>query len=69
MAREKAAYRDNLERIQEAFPGKEILCLKELAGWLHMDGRTVKRLFPMNGTGKRGSTCWISVATLARAMS
>ncbi|MCI7735195.1 MAG: hypothetical protein MSK39_10460 [Dysosmobacter sp.] len=69
MAREKEAYRDNLERILEAFPGREIITQKELAAWLHMDSRTVKQTFPMKGGGTQGSTCWISVATLARAMS
>lgn len=69
MAREKEAYRDNLERILEAFPGKEILTQKDIAGWLHMDPRTVRQVFPMKGGGTKGSTCWISVASLARAMS
>ena len=69
MAREKEAYRDNLERILEAFPGKEIITQKELARWLHMDSRTVKATFPMKGGGTQGATCWIFVASLARAMS
>lgn len=69
MAREKEAYRDNLERIIDQFPGKEILTQKEIARWLHMDARTVKSAFPMKGGGTQGATCWISVATLARAMS
>ena len=69
MAREKEAYRDNLERILEAFPGREILYQKEIAQWLHMDSRTVKATFPMKGGGTRGASCWISVASLARAMS
>lgn len=54
MAREKEAYRDNLERILEAFPGREILYQKEIAQWLHMDSRTVKANFPMKGGGARG---------------
>ena len=68
MAREKEAYRDNLERILEAFPGREILYQKEIAQWLHMDSRTVKANFPMKGGGARGASCWISVASLARAI-
>ena len=69
MAREKEAYRDNLERIITQFPDKEIITQKEIARWLHMDARTVKNAFPMKGGGTQGATCWISVATLARAMS
>lgn len=69
MAREKEAYRDNLERILAAFPDREILTQKEIARWLHMDARTVKQTFPMKGGGVQGATCWISVASLARAMS
>lgn len=69
MAREKEAYRDNLERILAAFPGQEIITQTQLAKWLHMDARTVRANFPMKGGGARGATCWISVASLARAMS
>lgn len=63
MPREKEAYRDNLARIIEAFPGKEIITVTELAKWLHRDIRTVKRKFPIkDGIG-------ISIATLARFLS
>lgn len=48
-AGEKRHHRDNLERILEAFPGREILYQKEIAQWLHMDSRTVKANFPMKG--------------------
>lgn len=61
--REKTAYRDNLERIIEAFPGQEIIKTEQLARWLHMDKRTVAKRFPVKpGIG-------ISVATLARWLS
>ena len=61
--REKEAFRDNLERIIEAFPGQEIIKTKQLARWLKMDPRTVEKRFPVKpGLG-------ISVATLARWMS
>ncbi len=63
MPREKEAYRDNLVRIMEAFPGKEVLCPTEVAKWLHMDYRKVKKIIPF----KKGFG--ISVATLARFMS
>ncbi len=63
MPREKEAYRDNLERIIEAFPGKEILSVTEVSRWMKKDPRTVKRVFPFkDGLG-------ISIATLARCLS
>lgn len=63
MPREKEAYRDNLERIIEAFPGQEIIKPSQLAKWLKMDVRTVYKRFPIKeGIG-------ISVATLARHLS
>ena len=45
MAREKPAFRLQLESIQEAFPGKEMLGVYEVAKWLKMDSRTVKKRF------------------------
>ena len=45
MAREKPAFRLQLERIQAAFPGKEMLGVYEVAKWLKMDSRTVKKRF------------------------
>ena len=68
MAREKAAYRDNLERIEEAFPGQEIVTLNQLSQWLHKDPRTVARMFPLKGEGRK-KVKWIAVATLARELS
>ena len=63
MPREKEAYRDNLERIIEAFPGQEVIKAVQLAKWLKMDIRTVNKRFPLKeGIG-------ISVATLARFLS
>lgn len=63
MPREKEAYRDNLARIIEAFPGKEVLTVADLSRWMKKDPRTIKRLFPM----KKG--LGISIATLARMLS
>lgn len=63
MPREKEAYRDNLSRILEAFPGREIITITELARWLHLDPRTVKRKFPIK------EELGISVASLARFLS
>lgn len=63
MPREKEAYRDNLERILAAYPGREVLTLQEVSRYLKKDPRSVKRIFPFKpGLG-------ISVATMARYMS
>lgn len=63
MPREKLSYRDNIERIKEYFPNKELLKIKEVAAFtgLHVD--TVKKIFTFN------EHRLISVATLAREMS
>lgn len=63
MSREKEAYRDNLKRIIEAFPNKEIITVPELSEWLGISARTVYKHFPIKkGVG-------ISKATLARCLS
>ena len=62
MAREKESYRDNLERIKEKFPNKEMLIKKEVADFTGLDVRTVKKMFNF-------SNGYISVASLARQMS
>jgi len=62
MSREREAYEDNLLRLKEFFPSSEILSAREVAKFAGKDVRTVKKIFPLaNG--------YISVATLARAMS
>lgn len=43
MPREKPAYREILDRLDEAFPGRELIQQKELAKFLGVDVRTVKR--------------------------
>ena len=62
MARELVAYRDNLERVIEAFPNKEMLNITEVRNFFKMDVRTVKKLIPFRNE-------YISIATLARYMS
>ena len=62
MPREKPAYRDNLERITERFPGKEMLTVKDVCAFCGLNNRTVKKLFEFNNN-------YISVAKLAREMS
>lgn len=63
MPREKDSYRDNLERIKDAYPDKEMLSLKETADFIGLNYRTVKKMFSFNRFNK------ISVAMLAREMS
>lgn len=62
MSREKEAYRDNLERIKNIFPNKEILNVKEVSMFCGVDVRTVRKLFDIKNN-------YISVAKLAREMS
>lgn len=64
MPREKEAYRDNLERIAEKFPGQEMLSIAELSRWFRKDPRTIKKMFPAIKPG-----VGISIATLARYLS
>lgn len=60
MPLEKEGYRENVERIKEKFPTKEILRPGEVAEFLGVSKRTVQRLFTFNQNGH------ISVASLAR---
>ncbi len=62
MAREKASYRDNLERITARFPNKEMLTVKDVSVFCGIDNRTAKKLFEFTNN-------YISVAKLARQMS
>ena len=45
MPRKKPSYRDTLDRLDAAFPGKEIIQKKELSQFLGLDVRTVKKYF------------------------
>ena len=63
MPREKEAYRDNLERIIAAYPGKEMLTVTDVINFTGINRKTVKKMFPFNRYG------YISAATLARSMS
>ena len=65
MPREKAAYRDNLEYIQERFPDKGLLTFEEVIKLFGRDRRTVRKWLVEHGI--EGN--FVSVATLARAMS
>jgi hypothetical protein len=45
MAREKESYRDNLARLDTAFPDKEILKFPEVVTFLGLDRRIVEKRF------------------------
>lgn len=45
MGRELANYRDILERLDEAYPGRELLTREEVAAFLGVNPRTVKRRY------------------------
>lgn len=62
MPLEKPSYRDNLERIKEVYPNKEMLKVKDVQKFCGLNRETVKKLFDF----KDG---YISVAKLAREMS
>ena len=44
MAREKEGYRENLELLGEAFPGKKMLTVEEVSAYLGCDRRTITGL-------------------------
>lgn len=45
MPRERPEYRDLLERLDEAFPNKEMLTRQEVADWLGVGRNTVTRRY------------------------
>lgn len=45
MPREKADYRELLMRLDESFPGRELLTREEVATFLGVNPRTVKRRY------------------------
>lgn len=49
MPKEKADYRDLLERLDQAFPGRELLKKKEVADWLGCSVVTVQRRYDLPG--------------------
>lgn len=70
MAREKESYRDNLERLDKMFPGKELLSTVDVAMFTGMARTTVLKLYSFKNTrNKRNTTHRISKAVLARELS
>jgi len=47
MPREREGFRDQLERLDAAFPGRELIRKAEIAGWLGIDKRALERNFKM----------------------
>ncbi len=64
MSREKQGYRDNLARVDAAFPGREMLTATEIARWFGCSPDKVRRDFKFSATLRR-----ISKADLARQMT
>lgn len=64
MPREKEAFRDNLERINEFHPNGELLNIGEVMQFTGLGYDAVKRTFKFSVNGK-----YISKAALARALS
>lgn len=63
MGREKDGYRANLERINEAFPGKEMLYRSDIAKFEGHQIRTISKRYKFNRFGE------ISKADYARQIS
>ena len=61
--REKPLYRDNLERLDAAFPGRELIRKSEVAGWLGISKTTLRERFDLP-PGQ-----YVSKVAIARALS
>lgn len=68
MALEKAGFRDVLVALNNAFPGKDVLTMQEVAAYMHIDRRTLlnDKQFPARLVGGRYA---IHKAALARYLS
>lgn len=68
MGREKLDYRNNLERIIEVYPNKDVLTIKEVEAYTRKERRALFRdkSFPAK---KIGGTYAITIAALARYLS
>lgn len=69
MAREKEAYRDVLERIISAFPGRDVLTMKELESYLHSNRSTILQWDELPLKKMTNGKYIIHIAALARALS
>jgi hypothetical protein len=65
MPREKEAFRDNLERIDAMFPGKELLTRADVVRGFGLTRKAVERML----AGRMFDGKYISKAALARLIS
>lgn len=63
MGREREGYRDNLERLDAAFPGRELIRKSEVAGWLGISKTTLRERFALP-PGQ-----YVSKVAIARALT
>ncbi|RGX53796.1 hypothetical protein DWV16_16360 [Anaerotruncus sp. AF02-27] len=66
MPLEKPTFRDNLERLDSAFPGKEILSVTDVSNYTGFTRKTARTLFNFK---KFGPKVGISKTCLARELS
>lgn len=64
MPKEKECFRFHLERLDEKFPGKELLTRIEVAEYTGLSRQTVAKAYPFDGRTHR-----ISKVVLARVLS
>lgn len=71
MSIEKNDFRDNLQRLSERFPDKEIIPLKEVSEFLGCDPRTLlsDSKFPRKSFGTNRKTYFVPIVGLARWLS
>lgn len=62
MPREKELFRDNLERLDKAFPNQELLNKSQVAQYCKIERHTAVKMFNFQGS-------YISKAKLASALS
>lgn len=67
MPREKECFRDNLVRLDERFPDKELLTKSDVASFLGISSRTLTRRSEEYGFTSRSNH--VSKVKLARALS
>ena len=68
MPREKEDFHDNLDRVVTAFPGRELIPLKDVADWMGMNQRLLQKLsgFPVKKIQQR---YYVPAVGLARWLS
>ena len=69
MAREKECFRDNLCRLDERFPDRELLSISDVMAWTGRSRGYIERQFGKKFIGKKNEKKFISKSDLARAVS